>query len=442
MMEQDKKQSVAIVGSGPSGCYAAQFIRKRWPSAEIVIFEALPVPYGLIRYGVAADHQGTKAVTAQFDRLFERDGVRFVGNVSVGKDIEFEKLADAFDIVVLATGLPEDRLLPVPQSPGARIVGAGSILRALNGYPSSATKEMDKIRPLGERLIVVGNGNVAVDVVRLLCKAPADLSGSDLNDDVLEAIRPAPLASIDVVGRSPASLAKFDVAMLRELCALPNVEILAEGVSDTEDGPQVTALRAAVQASATSNVPSRQRVTFHFGLEPRCVTQAGHVTALHTLTTNGSVPRSFEADAIITAIGFVAGEGRNIPAPSEAWCRANVFRVGWLRRGPVGTIAENRRCAKEVSETIFDCAASGRLSFGKPGFEAVFPPIAERVIDFDGWRRIDVYERASGSPGRCRKKVTDVGRMISIATHNTETSLVPSQGAVTLSTQHIAVPVK
>lgn len=433
-MRQVTGKSIAIVGSGPSGCYAAQFLRKRWPFAEIVIFEALPVPYGLVRYGVAADHQGTKAITAQFDRLFERDGVRFAGNVSIGRDIEFEILADAFDVVVLATGLPDDRVLPVPQSPGSRVFGAGNVLRALNGYP--ATGDGNGLAPIGERLVVVGNGNVAIDVVRLLCKAPADLSGSDVSDEALDTIRPVALKSVDIVGRSPASRAKFDVAMLRELCALPNVEILTEGIADTEDGPQVALLKEAVRASAEINDPSRQRVTFHFGLEPRCISHAGNTTALHTSMTVGSQPRSFEADAIITAVGFSAGEVQKIPTPAEDWAGTNIFRAGWLRRGPIGTIAENRRCAKDVAETIFARAESGQLSFGRPGFEAVLPLIEAQAIGFDEWRKIDTYERATASPGRCRRKVTDVARMIAIATAGDEPSSVTDQRTETLAEDH------
>lgn len=414
-MTQGTEKSVAIVGSGPSGCYAAQFIRKRWPTADVTIFEALPVPYGLVRYGVAADHQGTKAVTAQFDRLFERDGVRFVGNVVIGRHLEFETLTGAFDVVVLATGLPDDRTLAVPTEAGSSIIGAGTLLRALNGYPSFVAGEGGR-KPLGERLIVIGNGNVAIDVARLLCKDAADLSGSDLDDAALSCFRPSPLKSIDVVGRSPVTRAKFDIAMLRELCGLANVEIRAEGIAKTEEGAQVSLLREAIQASAVSGVQSRQQITFHFSLTPHSVTEAGHITTLHTLAPDGSPGRSLEADTIITAIGFISGEGLGIAAPTAVWSADNVFRVGWLRRGPTGTIAENRRCAKDVAETIFACADDGRLSFGNPGFEAVRPLIADRMIDFDGWRRIDAYERAAARAQRCRQKVTDINRMIAIAT--------------------------
>ena len=165
-MSTTHSPTVVVVGSGPSGCYTAQFLRKQWPAADITVLDRLPVPFGLVRYGVAPDHQGTKAVDRQFDRLFTRDGVRFVGNVEVGGPVTVDQLRAAFDVVVLATGVSGDRPLGVPGAELAGVHGAGRLTRLLNDHPD----EQHPVAPLGPRVVVVGNGNVALDVVRLLAK--------------------------------------------------------------------------------------------------------------------------------------------------------------------------------------------------------------------------------------------------------------------------------
>ncbi|MBM7417367.1 MULTISPECIES: oxidoreductase [Nocardiaceae] len=438
------RPSVAVVGSGPSGCYVASFLGKKWPGSQIIIFESMPTPYGLVRYGIAADHQGTKNVTRQFDRLFTKDGVHFAGNVCVGADLDFDELAAAFDIVVLATGLPEDRSLDIPIDPNARVMGAGTLLRALNGYPShSVPRDSDgRCSALGEQLAVVGMGNVALDVVRLMSKDSHEFDGSDIDDELLEQLRPHRPGTIDVISRSGLALAKFDHAMLRELLSLPNIEVTVNGLSDSATGPAAELLRTHIDggaASVTADAP-RTHVRLHFQLTPDSVTTEGGRTCLRTSTPGGrDAQADFVVDTVITAIGFTQGPEHDPSSPTGHWSGDNVYRVGWLSRGPHGAIPENRKDARQVVERIAEDVASGRLRFGKPGHAAV-EHLLRDVVTFADWQRIEAFEQSEALPGRCRRKVTDRTHMLSIATSTPSSGSRPDLAAVPPRPKETTVP--
>ncbi|WP_051166589.1 FAD-dependent oxidoreductase [Amycolatopsis orientalis] len=402
--------AVAIVGSGPAGCYTAQFLAKSLPGAEITVFEALPAPYGLVRYGVAADHQGAKGVARQFDRLFTGDGVRFAGNVAVGRDVEFARIAANFDVVVLATGLPGDRQLEVPRDPRARVVGAGALLRALNGFPRDLAPPC---APLGSEVAVVGMGNVAVDVLRLLAKDDTALTGSDIDDEALRQVRPAPPKTIVVLARSGVSQAKCDPAMLRELVSLPGIDLAVSGMDERDEGPVADVLRPF--ATAPPSGRGRTRITFHFGLEPeRIASREGR--AVLAARRRDSAREEFEADTVVTAIGFTRGDAEDETVPQDDWAGSHVYRVGWLSRGAQGTIARNRKDAQQVARRIAEDCAAGRLRPEKDGFRALTELIDHRMVDFRAWQRIEAAEHRSAAPGRCRRKITDLGRMLAVAT--------------------------
>lgn len=408
--------SVAVIGSGPSGCYAAQFLRKTWPGSEIIIIEALPVPYGLVRYGVASDHQGTKAIIQQFDRLFERDGVRFAGNVTVGRDISFEQIREAFDVVVLATGLDRDRELNLQNDVECPVVGAGSLLKALNGHPNIDIPRLPDggAMPLGERIAVVGNGNVAMDVIRILCKRHEDFTGSDIADDRLSAIRTDAIKRIDVIGRSPPAQTKFDLAMLKEIVALEHVRINATGL-DSAEGDSVSALLSDARRNVARNVddPSRKsvEVTFHFSAKPEAIRSVDGVNCLLVRRSASPEPLELKVDRVIAAIGFMAADD----ALADRCSGANVFRVGWLNSGGKGAIAANRRDAKEVVELICSKFTSGELRAKSRGFDAIANYIGHLAVPFQGWRRIDDRERCDAAQGRCRRKILSVSEMIAVA---------------------------
>ncbi len=403
--------TVAIVGSGPSGCYTAQFLKKTWADAEITIFEALPVPYGLVRYGVAADHQGSKSVTRQFDRLFEKSRVRFAGNVAIGRDLSFDALVNAFDIVVLATGLAHDRSLGIPEDAAATVLGAGTLLRTLNGHPAVD----EDIERIGDHLVVVGAGNVSIDVLRLFSKVHDDFHGSDIDDDALARLRPEPVHTIDVVIRSAASSAKFEVSMLKELAALPNVSVEAHGVTDDETCCHADAVRGAAEGSmGVTDDTAGTRIRLHFGMTPTSIRRHGDQTVLAATGKDGST-LEFAADAIITAIGFVPEPAPTASSPELWGDGAHIYRVGWLRRGPTGAIPENRRDAQQVAAAIIDDVATGAIAVGAPGWSAVENEICSRVVDFASWQKLNAFELSQATASRIRKKVTDLDQMLALA---------------------------
>ena len=418
--------TVAIIGSGPSGCYIAQALRREWQDAEITLIERLPVPYGLVRYGVAPDHSGTKAVTRQFERMFEREKIQFLGNVHIGTELPLADLRAAYDIVVVATGLYGDRKLGVPGDALNHIYGAGQITRFLNDHPD----EEEFLPSFGTRPIIVGNGNVAVDVLRLLVKKGEEFHGSDLSHEALTHLVSSPIEHIDVVGRSPAALAKFDTVMIKELAKLANVrfefndELELESIDDPLAKAKVDALLALAKSGSESDSIKRS-VTFHFGWAPVRVAGIDHVAGLVLKDTqNPHRQQSIPATSIITAIGF---EER----PELDLCRTDLSRLGsdlpngflddglyctgWFRRGPTGTIPDNRADAKHVADNIVQAVKAGSLAIGKPGYSAIAKVIQSPTVCYEDWKRIDTAELKNAPVDRARRKFRNKVAMLGAA---------------------------
>lgn len=364
--------TIAIVGSGPAGCYAAQFLRKAYASAEIVIFDRLGEAYGLVRYGVAPDHQGTKAVTKQFDRLFERDGVTFVGNTEIGTDVTLAALRSSFDIVIVATGLSADRSLDCDGTHLAGIFGAGAITRLINGHPEEAADLLQ----LGETVTIVGQGNVSLDLVRLFLTPASTLRELGVADAVVAAV--APVRHIEIVGRSHAPSAKFDTAMAKELGKLADVRFLADGLYVDPGDARVTAIADLVASSPTE---AARTVHFRFGWTPVSIAGATRVESITFAA--GAETLTFPTDSVCTAIGFSEHadaplrRGDHVTAGtdlSRGILDAGLFCVGWLRRGPQGTIPANRVDSRMVVEEIIAAITSGSLVPHKPGYSTIISP--------------------------------------------------------------------
>ena len=404
--------SIAVVGSGPSGCYLAQSLIKVWPDSAVSVFESEPVPFGLLRYGIAADHQGSKSVAMQFDRLFRRDGVNFFGNVTIGKDLSFERLTESFDIVALATGLATDSVLPVPQHPKANVVGAGEILRALNGYPEPRLPhDRGRFCSLGESLAIVGHGNVAIDVARLLAKRIEQFDNSDIDDERLSMLRSNRLERIHLVGRSSAGDAKFDLAMLRELCDLGHVKVSASGLSDDDQSEKAQVLRNAARRIVYAK--PLVEIVFHFECRPVQVDALLTKSVLRGHSKAEGIV-SFHVDTIVTAIGFTNEVG-DIGARCGLWRALNVFEVGWAKNGGKGGVAANRRDAQAVASQIVAMVQDGALPIGRPGLAALGDQFPADFVNYAGWLEVDRHERDAAGPNRLRKKIADRRRLLEVA---------------------------
>jgi ferredoxin/flavodoxin---NADP+ reductase len=371
--------TIAVIGTGPSGCYAAQAFRREWAESEIVMFDRLGLPYGLVRYGVAPDHIGTRAISKQFDRLFERDRVQFVGGVEVGTTISLADLRDAFDIVVLATGLSADRGLGIDGSELDGVYGAGTVTRLINGHPDEASTSVR----LGKRIVIVGQGNVAIDLVRLLLRSDGELAELDVPAAVIRGLHSGPIARIDVVGRSAVETAKFDPAMVRELSKLDDVafESDLEGESASDDTDAIAKRESVTSLPSGAGSAAGRTVAFHFGWVPDRIDggQAVDTIAFHR-TDGAGHSLVLEADSVLSAIGFEEDRAAPLQRRHHETVETDVevgyldhglYVVGWLRRGPTGTIPVNRVDAKLVAAEAIAAVGRGEISPGKPGISSL-----------------------------------------------------------------------
>jgi ferredoxin--NADP+ reductase len=417
-------EHIAIVGSGPSGCFTAQALHRAWPDAEITVFDRLATPFGLIRYGVAADHQHTKVITRQFERLFADDAVRFAGNVEVGTDIGLEQLRRNYDVVVLASGRWRDRPLTIPGAKLAGVIPSGDVVNALNAVPRPALPMPE----IGRRVVVIGAGNVALDMVRFLIKTADDYAGSDVSSDALAQYLAAPATSVTVLSRSPIAAAKSDVAMVKELGKIPGVAFSYANTSPASDDNTLGRKREAAFAElAALDVPDpRIRVHFVFGAEPGSIRGDERVESVRLQAAPAGEASTIEADTVISAIGFdVNAPGHWHYAqhldftPSEATGRIEpgLYRVGWLKRGPHGAIPANRADANEVAKELLEHARTGELEVtgDKPGYEGLPEAARAAAVSFADWQHIDRAEVAAAAPERIRAKITDHETMLATA---------------------------
>ncbi len=405
---------IAIVGSGPSGCYLAQALLKSNSDLQVDVIDALPVPYGLVRYGVAADHQGTKAVTRQFSRIFERQGARFFGNVRVGRDVSLDELRDAFDVVVLAAGLSLDRRLGIPGDDLSGIFGASYLTRALYEHPQGET-----LPDLGKNPLIVGNGNVAIDLLRLFAKSPHELHGTDLGSLPSDWLARNAFDNITVVGRSPASQAKFDPVMIRELAKLGNVSIEVIGADEAKDAEQAKRLEALAEIHRPSD--AHTAIRFRFALHPVAVEGVDRATGLRVRNSEG-VDEVISASSIVTAIGF----GSSGDLERDRWMAEGtsetgrlapgLYAAGWFRRGPRGTIPDSREEAQVLASLIL---AEIQPAPDRPG-RAILESLPQ-VVDFAGWQRVDKFELDSAPSGRCRRKLSKTEDLLRVAMDQEQT---------------------
>ncbi|MDQ0213336.1 FAD-dependent oxidoreductase [Arthrobacter bambusae] len=419
----DAPLSIAVIGSGPSGCYVAQSLRRSFPQSEITIYDRLASPFGLVRYGVAPDHQSTKSIQAQFARLFERENVRFAGNIEVGVDVSLDELRSIHHIVVLAAGLAEDRALGVPGEDLPEVYRAGRITRLFNAHPLEPTK----VPKFGSSVAIIGGGNVSIDILRLLIKRREDFVNSDIDDAVLDAYAQAPVSRVDLICRSTITNAPSDPVMLAELGRVSGVKLsCADSIEVAEDAPRTAVARAkAIEELLQVGLGTEPRVdvVLHFGWAPVSIIGDGHVQNVELRSVNDDRPNILlNTNSVVTAIGFDfdGGDWHGLGA-----LKANLetgvldfglYRTGWIKRGSRGTIAENRSCAKAVAEEIVADAGSLQRQ-PKTGYASLPEEVRAKAVDYSAWRRVDSAETEAASADRSRRKIPSHEQMVAIA-HN------------------------
>lgn len=433
---------IAIVGSGPAGYYTAEAAQKQWGDDVLIdIFDMLPVPYGLIRFGVAPDHQSIKGVTRRYEQTALADNVRFVGNVKVGSDVSIAELQDLYDAVVLATGAPRDRDIGVPGDHLKNVFGSAAFVGWYNGHPEFAALDPDLS---GHTAVVIGMGNVALDVTRILAKTREEFAGSDIVAHALEGLMASKIRRIVILGRRGPHQIMMTPKELGELGHLSRTapwvdpRDLPEEAEDALLEPgirkSVTHLRsfAAIPESHRADLPLE--VEFDFFGAPRGLLGEGKVRAIAVERTRIEAGRAvgtgefyeIPANLVVSCIGYQTSPIEGVPFDDRAGRFANdegrilpgLYCVGWARRGPSGTIGTNRPDGFGVVEMIAEDLPYGSRKAGRAGFDLLAAARKLDIVSFEDWKKIEEAEEQRARDDSPREKFVDVEEMIRASGHD------------------------
>ncbi|MCV7310315.1 FAD-dependent oxidoreductase [Mycobacterium paraffinicum] len=448
---------VAIVGSGPSGFFAASSLLKAADASEDIevavdMLEMLPTPWGLVRSGVAPDHPKIKSISKQFEKTAEDPRFRFFGNVVVGEHVQSSELAERYDAVVYAVGAQSDRALNIPGEDLPGSVAAVDFVGWYNAHPNfeEATPDLS-----GARAVVVGNGNVALDVARILVTDPDVLGVTDIADHALESLRPCGVEEVVVLGRRGPLQTAFTTLELRELGDLEGVDVIVdpaqlEGITD-EDA-------AAVGKTAKQNInvlrgyaqrdprPGHRRIVLRFMTSPIEIKGEDKVERIvlgrNELVTdeNGRVSakdtgerEELPVQLVVRSVGY-----RGVPTPGLPFDEKsatipntagrvegsrNEYVVGWIKRGPTGVIGTNKKDSQDTVDTLLAdldrAKEEGLAEFPEDHTEKLAEWLTSRqpkLVTSAHWEIIDRHERAAGEPhGRPRVKLPNLAEMLRIS---------------------------
>ena len=428
---------IAIVGSGPAGYYTAEAAVKKWgEEARIDVFDMLPVPFGLIRTGVAPDHQSIKGVSRRYEKTAIGDTVRFVGNIAIGRDVSIEELQSLYDAVILATGAPKDRLLRIDGSDAENVIGSAAFVGWYNGHPEFANLNPDLS---GRYAVVVGMGNVALDVARILSKTEDEFAGSDIVTHALDALRNSRLESVTILGRRGPHQIMMTPKELGELMQLerasPQVEsadlppLDDDAVLEPGMRKSVTLLREFAAIPPNSHGEKPIAIEFDFFASPKAIDvtdgRATGVVVERTVVEAGRAIGTGEtyripADIVITCIGYETSPIEGVPFDERAGRFANdqgrilpgLYCVGWAKRGPSGTIGTNRPDGYSVIDIVDEDIGSGHRRRGREGFDDLAAERRLDIVTFRDWQKIEEAEIAAARDGSPREKFVDIESMI------------------------------
>ncbi|HEX5255940.1 MAG TPA: 4Fe-4S binding protein [Mycobacterium sp.] len=430
--------TVAIVGSGPAAMYAADELLTQ-QGVCVNVFEKLPTPYGLVRAGVAPDHQNTKRVTRLFDKVAGDRRFRFYLNVEVGKQLSHADLLAHHHAVLYAVGAPDDRRLDIA---GMGLPGTGTateMVAWINGHPEFADLPVDLSH---ERAVIVGNGNVALDVARLLTSDPDDLARTDIADHALAAFRGSAVREVVIAARRGPAQSAFTLPELIGLTATSKVvlsaadhQLVAADLATASDALTKRKLEILSTLDDDSTPSSRPRVRLAYRLTPNRVLGEHRATGMEFSVTGTEETRLLETGLVLTSIGYrgkpirdlpydessavVPNDGGRVVEPASGEPVPGAYVAGWIKRGPSGFIGTNKSCSFQTVQSLVADFNAGKLTDPVAKPEALASLVHARqpdAIDAAGWRAIDAAEIARGSDeGRPRNKFTDVSAMLAAA---------------------------
>ena len=421
--------TVAIVGSGPAAMYAADELLTQ-ESVRVNVFERLPTPYGLVRAGVAPDHQSTKRVTKLFDRIAGRRGFRFYLNVEVGSDLTHAELLEHHHAVLYAVGAPNDRRLDIDGMGLPGTATATEVVAWINGHPEYADLPVD----LGhERVVIVGNGNVALDVARILTTDPNALARTDISDHALAALRASKVTEVVIAARRGPADSAFTLPELIGLTSTCDVvldaadhDLVLRDLAEASDPLVRNKLEVLSKLGDASAPVTRPRIRLAYHLTPKRVMGEERADSVAFTVTGTDEVRTLSAALVLTSIGYRGKPIRGMPFDEAAAVVPNdggrvigapgSYVAGWIKRGPTGFIGTNKSCAAQTVHNLVDDYNRGLLS--DPVGRSLDKLVRSRqpdVIDAAGWKAIDAAEIARGAGVRPRDKFTAVTDMLDAA---------------------------
>ena len=442
---------VAVVGSGPSGMYAADTLLEA--GVEVDVIDRLPVPFGLVRYGVAPDHVSIRSVRDTLDQVWDKPGIRFIGNVDVGRDVSVDELLASYHAVLLTYGASADRRLGIEGEDLEGSVAATDLVAWYTGHPDYDGPDFDAILPAVRRVAVIGVGNVAVDVVRVLSKSRMELAQTDMPDHVLETLAAAPIEYVYLLGRRGPAQASFTTKELRELGELEEARVTIEASDLALDPVSAAAMEENKVAARNVKVmqewleqPERtdaaRTIDVRFFRRPASLHGHGRVETLDVerthFTDDGRLEGTgeFEAlpvDLVVRSVGY-----RGIPMPgvpfdaernvipnidgrvvSDSAPVAGLYVAGWIKRGPTGIIGTNKKCAVGTVASLLADIEAGDLNVERSvdGVDALLVDRGIAAVEISGWRAIDAQERSRGEgQGRPRVTIHERSELMDIAT--------------------------
>ena len=448
---------VAVVGSGPAGFFTVDALLKVSDlTCSVDLFNRLPTPYGLVREGVAPDHPSIKKVTAKYDRIASEPNVRFFGNVTFGVDVDRNDLLRHYHQVVYAVGAQSDRRLWIPGEdlPGSH--PATEFVAWYNGHPDFSDRSFDLSH---EFAVVVGNGNVAVDVARILVTDPEELARTDIADHALEALRRSSVREVVMLGRRGPAQGKFTNVELKELGRLDGVDVLIDPADlelDAASAAESERSRVANrnmsilrELAAREPTAAERRLVLRFLTSPvellEADGQVGAVRLEHNRLVAGAGGYlrsegtgsfdSIDAGLVLRSVGYRGVPLVDVPFDPDRALIPNVrgrvtdgpggepvpreYVAGWIKRGPTGIIGTNKPDAAETVTSMLEEVSGDALREPESPEPEVIPGLLSerrvRFVTFDDWRRLDAAERAEGErQGRPRVKVVRVEEMLRI----------------------------